>query len=794
MMRENVRAEATPQSPDTRKSDTAEALASSHTDEPIRKRRKITRACDLCKSKKKRCTGDIPCGPCQRSGSVCTYDTKYSRGTASSPTATTTTLHARDDSIRSISPISVADHVQSTYCPPRYTLQVAESTLASNSGPSPRHDAPLQLNHHQPDQPFSNIGNGISEPPSRRLSPEPSEPVDGQYHGPSSAHSFLGRAWRKLDRNTTQAFGFPKYDEIETQLFSFGDRKIRDLTGIEFSWPSRHIVEGLIQQYFDFASPTYRFLHQPTVLSWIERAYTGLDGPLSNSRKAILLILLASVSHFKTDYLGNTLEANEDGWQQSEVYFLQARRLLEDEKGPPILESVQARFAAVQYLLSSSRPNNAMYTFGSVVQLLQALGLHRKRNLRPGSTAKDTIKHECSKRMFWCAFTLDKYLSTIMGRPPMLRLDDTNQDLPTAINDEDIESNSLKPRDVGRDCLLNATIAHAQLAQVLAKAYKEQYGLTPIGHRAQIVSASDRLHDLAVWQSSLTPLLSGAIRSSSLIPPFRRQHSVLQLAHLHATMFVTRTLILRDFSTDLDLSCVDKYKSSLKCCITAAYSVVDIIASLARVKQFFPTFWYMQYIGFNAISILYIYLIQCHKQRIPRDDSCLPETQSSENAPDTSQIFQHACLGQFYLAQASNKNAPAWRYSLILEGLKSEAQKTTSETASNGRVSDNPDDRSDTNRQPYRRDNEQTVQQSPYDQGSGMQHTFLPTLNAANVSEEPWLMNMPECMFTDLMDSQRESNTDIDSFWSYWDSLPIGETGFPYTLLDSETMSTSYNT
>lgn len=45
-----------------------------------RKRQKVTRACDTCKSRKKRCTGHKPCAPCLRVGSECTYDTTYSRG------------------------------------------------------------------------------------------------------------------------------------------------------------------------------------------------------------------------------------------------------------------------------------------------------------------------------------------------------------------------------------------------------------------------------------------------------------------------------------------------------------------------------------------------------------------------------------------------------------------------------------------------------------------------------------------------------------------------------------------
>jgi hypothetical protein len=46
----------------------------------LQKRQKVTRACDGCKSKKKRCTGEQPCVPCLRMKARCTYEAQYNRG------------------------------------------------------------------------------------------------------------------------------------------------------------------------------------------------------------------------------------------------------------------------------------------------------------------------------------------------------------------------------------------------------------------------------------------------------------------------------------------------------------------------------------------------------------------------------------------------------------------------------------------------------------------------------------------------------------------------------------------
>ena len=60
-----------------------------------------------------------------------------------------------------------------------------------------------------------------------------------------------------------------------------------------------------------------------------------------------------------------------------------------------------------------------------MVNLIFAMGIHRKRRVgRSGS--EDLVNIECSKRTFWAAYTVDKYMSSTLGRPQ-------------AFHDEDID-------------------------------------------------------------------------------------------------------------------------------------------------------------------------------------------------------------------------------------------------------------------------------------------------------------------------------------------------------------------
>ncbi|KAH0365343.1 hypothetical protein KCU65_g6106, partial [Aureobasidium melanogenum] len=510
-------------------------------------------------------------------------------------------------------------------------------------------------------------------------------------------------------------------------------------------------------------------MHEPTIHRWLDQIYDKADVPIP--AQACVLLIFASAAVFTINSDGDTIDASHQGWQSSEMYFRKAEMLLSTENGPPRLESVQARFAAVQYLLSSSRPNKALFTFGTMVQLMQAVGMHRKTVERSGSSALDSITVHMHRRLFWCAFTLDKYLSITMGRMPLLHIDDTNQALPMAVNDEDLSSEGVQQQTskYGRDCLLHATVAHTEIGIILARASQEQNRLPSVTERSHVEAAIRRGLEVQDWQSRLPPILSGAIHPSSLIPCFRRQHSILTLARLHAIMFITRPLLLRDLSTSLPESEIQQYRDQLRACIRAARDVVDLINSSPRNRVLFPAFWFSQYIAFSAISIIHIYIIQLSRHRIPADlfGSALHEG----NTMTVESLYQLAKVGQGHLAGAGLKSAPVWRYSPILESLSAQTGKHMSLRLSNRthevRASDAPTSRmtqvsTDNNAYQIAHHTVQTGSDTPDD-------LVGPPLG----TDVSW-MNGHESLWGDLVAENIDENYLTMDFWPQFDNLPVG--------------------
>lgn len=477
---------------------------------------------------------------------------------------------------------------------------------------------------------------------SRAASPE-GDPaaLEGRYSGHASAYSFLRRAWRRFGINVNQ--------ESENELnqavpiFQYGDKQLPKTVG-SFTLPDQQITSELLSMYFDFAMPTYRFIHQQTVTGWLE-IYHFQPASLLPARQAVVLMVLGTAAFLKAEH------SHED----SEPYFQAAQMKLAAETGKLRLESVQARLAMCLYLLHTSRPNQAWYTFGITSQIIMALGMHRAR--ASSAVRLDAVTTECRKRAFWAAFALDTYLSCILGRPALIHSDDVDQKLPEAVDDEEITPEGIKCSTVRRDPVIGGSIFHAKITQIMKRALREQYSVRKNRDSHRLNVAARLNAEVADWKASLPVVLSGAIHPSSLVQIFQRQIIVLELASSLALILINRPLLLIDSSVD--------NKVNVNACLSAAKVILDVVGGFIADRRTFPAFWFTQYVTFNALSIVYIWLIQRKRGRL-----------TSLQPPHTDEeLYQVAEPIQKHLAAATDSNAPSLRYAIILEELQQETSR-----------------------------------------------------------------------------------------------------------------------
>ncbi|OQE32344.1 hypothetical protein PENSTE_c001G08590 [Penicillium steckii] len=611
-------------------------LATSETPNEAENRRKdpkVSRACDSCKRKKIRCNGTRPCQTCAKRKIDCAYDAKYGRGRPPTP------------------PFSTPSQAP--------VIDVPRPSIVPNGA--------NELNTRSI---------SISREPSQFL-PNDTSPqalqeadIDDQYFDPTSGLNFLHRAWKKL---STQKGDDTSYSSNETErcqlVTSAGDRpfhKYGDLFDISESRfvPEDSEARNLLGCYFENCVVTYRMLHRPTIEAWMDvfvkdrRENRSITHSLGHAKSSILLAIMAIATLRNEKIHGSrSSQAEADALHQSDRLFCMSTSLTDAETGFPRLESAQARLLQVLYLLQTSRMNKGWYTFGNSCHMILSLGMHRRRDHQRDvplmSRRLGYISLQCYKRTFWVAYTIDKYLSVVFGRPRHYQDEDIDQDFPDRVNDEDMAPQGPSVCEDSEDCHIDSVISHAKIARIIGSISRQVYCVGEMAKHDRLNAAQSFIQEIHQWRAAL-PTYLGSVKPSTLVPVFRRQAVALQLAYSHAIIHATRPFLLGDLNSEITLECISAARASL-----------ELVDKMAGDKSLFHAFWWTHYVTFCALAVVYVWGIQL----VRRPGSCT-------DSEFYTRLFDLAEKCRTHLRQATAGLSPNRRYDIILEELRKEARNS----------------------------------------------------------------------------------------------------------------------
>lgn len=438
---------------------------------------------------------------------------------------------------------------------------------------------------------LSLIVDGIS--PS--ASPEPSQTdLQGHYVGPASGASFLIRAQKRV----FETLKLPQTSSI----FTFGDAPLPDVDTSLFLLPPKEETKQLLNKYFDFAVPTHRYLHRPTVETWFEELYatSGTMGGTdeAQAKVALLFMVFAQASL----YMPASVSCSAVISDMSSRYFLVAEKHLQKERGCVRLASIQARLAQCFYLLSRSRINHCWSLFGTTAHLAMAIGLNRGTRMEAPTTS-GKIETECRRRVFWCAYTLDKYLAASLGRPRTFREEDIDQQLPSCVDDPYLCSIGLPTQlDQGQPVMV-AAVAHIKLARILDQILGDLYPIKPITMSSRLDLTMKCSQRLRQWRKELADLLdTSKITTALLLPIYQRQRNVLNAAYWHAILLTYRPLLLRKLGNNrsgsgLPRENIPGVEEGIEECLQAALNICGLVNQLIDAEMMFEAFW----VSFNLV-------------------------------------------------------------------------------------------------------------------------------------------------------------------------------------------------
>ncbi|CAK7197875.1 hypothetical protein SEUCBS139899_000525 [Sporothrix eucalyptigena] len=248
-----------------------------------RRRVRVSRACDRCKQRKIRCTGTQPCSICVNAGASCRYNAPYSRGRepAREPVRTQVSLERRTRRSH-----LDAWNPQSTHSPSSATGSLSATTRSNNNNNGNNdkhgHTESISTNRSRDSNGHGHSGDdsavnedseaGIEACPevaterpresASRASPDgPTTDMQGHYVGPASGLSFLVRIQKRLLASDPSS--------PSSTSFTFGDAPLSDYGPVPSVMLSSEAASALVARFFDYTMPVDRFLHRPTIESWL---------------------------------------------------------------------------------------------------------------------------------------------------------------------------------------------------------------------------------------------------------------------------------------------------------------------------------------------------------------------------------------------------------------------------------------------------------------------------------------------------------------------------------------------
>lgn len=486
---------------------------------------------------------------------------------------------------------------------------------------------------------------------SLRNSPEPpQDDLDGHYVGPSSGISFLLRAQKRVHESVNL--------EHSSSVFTFGDAPLPKCDIAFLEMPSKNEAQNLVAHYFDFAYPTHRFLHRPTIENWLEDFYASFRGPIVTAgvreKRALLLMVMASAKQFSTDGVAR----NE--FPESSYFFAASEHCLNAETGRVRLTSVQARLAQCYYLITQSRLNHCWSLFGTAVRLAFAIGLHRRKR-GPVSGDLNHIEEESRKRTFWCTYSLDIYLSAALGRPRSIHDEDIDQDLPSCVDDSELRVEGIFKSPANVQSVMLAPLYHIKLSRIIASILRSLYGIQKLSLSAQLSAAEQCEARMADWRAGISSFIDHTDKRL-LKTLYQRQHTVLNLTSAHATILLYRPFLLRNFASLTQSSASQQnlqaqIAQNIEKCLLAALKIVGIVQGLQEDGKLIHALWFTHYYAFCAVVVLYVYVIQQQSIEKEQRQSCLAAAERCQND----------------LATCAQPNSFVQRCGVVLDELKEEA-------------------------------------------------------------------------------------------------------------------------
>ncbi|CZT23602.1 related to C6 transcription factor [Ramularia collo-cygni] len=325
-----------------------------------------------------------------------------------------------------------------------------------------------------------------------------------------------------------------------------------------FAAASQQTIDRYLEVYMEFIYPLFPLFHGPTMWDRVRRQHYLVDRGFFASIMAACALAAARTRDGAT---GEKYQSDQGASQSSETFFAAAQDALPKDLSKATGLGYLRAYALL--VLSSIQHGRlqAMHQYMGHYMTLSAMQQFHDENKWPVNLT--VVEKEERRRLFWCVYTLDIYMSAVFGTISRSQETHSNVQYPSEVDDEDISSDSISSSSDDLHWLRGwnfTTDLYRILEHTLKRLRRNKQNLTD--DRTSIVRLliADNVPDLQVMETMLDLYYALPPRFKDAQSPAtgERSHDLIrfQAANVQATLQLVRIVLFESSNwQDLDRKC-----------------------------------------------------------------------------------------------------------------------------------------------------------------------------------------------------------------------------------------------
>ncbi|KAI1325347.1 N-terminal binuclear Zn cluster-containing protein [Xylariaceae sp. FL0255] len=625
------------------------------------KRRRIARACDMCRKKKIKCDGKLPsCTHCINYKTDCVFTQVEKKRSPPKGAKYIEGLENRLERMESLLRLSglLGDDNEST------DLATLEKRLAEKHEQSKAASHNSQASASNPTSPShtASAADGLeSSPQSALTSPEPTKEREFKrdFTPPTETRSEeeVATLSEMMCSLVTNQSGETRYIGSSSGFSIFSPKGIQwvnertgdssfqamlsDVSLDDHKWtywkpeifsdvfrrpifrplPPKAEALSLLKDYFENFNCILPLFHQPTFMHLVEKQYS--PEPYEGSGWWASLNCVFAIAH-RLRVMSHLVPAEED--ERAWGYIKNAMGVFTEltMRNTDLL-SVQAMLGIALFMQGTPNPQPSYALVAAAIRSSHSIGLHKRGtgfNLNP-------VEIEQRKRVFWIAYMLDKDLCLRSGRPPAQDDDDMNVELPDA-DPADHIGNIPLANGKGK---MNLFRVMCELSVIQSKIYRRLYSTaatkSPDGELLHTIGELDK--ELEEWKDNIDIDYRPEHEINASHTPLILHIAMLHFSYYNALTTIHRMSVLHGFWTsrlaNFAIQGLNSRPLNPRVFSSAALCASAARASIALLKYIpqgdFSCVWMALYYPVSALVTLFGNILQNPNDPRARSDTRL---------------------------------------------------------------------------------------------------------------------------------------------------------------------------